>query len=105
MNGKNDRETGANTDLILFVTGDSPRSLRARANLATAVEDIADNRLTVRHIDLLQDTSGVAEYGIFATPALIHVRASGEPAVLYGDLSNGPELERFLANLQSRETA
>lgn len=105
MTRKSDRDTDADTDLILFVTGDSPRSLRARANLAKAVEEIADNRLSVQYIDLLQDTTAVADYGIFATPALIHVRASGETAVLYGDLSNGPELERFLTNLESRENA
>ncbi len=105
MNSGNDRDTGANTDLILFLTGNSPRSLRARANLAKAVEEKANGRLAVRHVDLLQDTGRVAEYGIFATPALIHVRESGEPAVLYGDLSNETQLRRFLADLGGRVTA
>lgn len=105
MNSGTDPDTGANTDLILFVTGDSPRSLRARANLAKSVKEIAHGRLSVRHIDLLQDMEGVSEYGIFATPALIHVRDNGEPAVLYGDLSNEPELQRFLANLDNGMTA
>lgn len=105
MNPGNDRDTGANTELILFVTGDSPRSLRARANLAKALEEVASTRMTVRHVDLLADTEGISEYGIFATPALIYVRENGEPAVLYGDLSNEPELQRFLANLGSRLSA
>lgn len=105
MNPGNDGDTGANADLILFVTGDSPRSLRARANLANAVEQIASDRITVRHIDLLEDTEGITEYGIFATPALIHVRESGAPAVLYGDLSNKSELQRFLANLSDQVSA
>lgn len=105
MNPGDDRGTGADTDLILFVTGDSPRSLRARANLAKAVEEIASDRITVRHIDLLEDADGVSEYGIFATPALIHVRENGDSAVLYGDLSNEPELQRFLANLSGQVSA
>lgn len=104
MNRKDDRDTGGDADLILFVTSDSPRSLRARANLAKAVEEIAGNRLSVRHIDLLQDTTGVAEYGIFATPALIHVRAGGEPAVLYGDLSDDTQLRHFLSHIDRRVT-
>ncbi len=105
MNPEYDRDTGANTDLILFVTGDSPRSLRARANLSKALGEIASDRINLRHIDLLEDTEGVSEYGIFATPALIHVRENGEPAVLYGDLSNQPELRRFLVNLASPVSA
>ena len=105
MNPGNDRASGASADLILFVTGDSPRSQRARANLANAVEENASNPITVRHVDLLKETEGIIEYGIFATPALVHVRDGGEPAVLYGDLSNEPELQRFLANMDGRLTA
>ncbi len=105
MNPGNDRDAGAHTDLILFVTGDSPRSLRARANLATALEEIASARITVRQIDLLAETEGISEYGIFATPALIQHRENGERAVLYGDLSSKPELQRFLANLSGRVSA
>lgn len=105
MNPGNDRETGVSIDLILFVTGDSPRSLRARANLAKAVEQLASDCITIRHVDLLEDTEGITEYGIFATPALIHLRENGQPAVLYGDLSNEPELQRFLANLSGQVSA
>ncbi len=105
MNPGNDRDTGSGTDLILFVTGDSPRSLRARANLAKAVEQTASDRITVRHVDLLEDTEGIIEYGIFATPALIHLRENGEPAVLYGDLSSEPELQRFLAKISDQVSA
>ena len=105
MNPGNDRDNGASADLILFVTGDSPRSLRARANLAKAVEDTASDPISVRHVDLLKDTEGITEYGIFATPALVHIQDGGERAVLYGDLSNEAELQRFLANLDGRLTA
>lgn len=105
MNPGNDRDSGAGAELILFVTGDSPRSLRARANLAKAVEETASDRITVRHVDLLKDTGSITEYGLFATPALIHVHDGEKPAVLYGDLSNEAELQRFLANLDGRLTA
>lgn len=105
MNPGNDRDSGASADLILFVTGDSPRSLRARANLANALGEITSDRISVRHVDLLEDTGGITEYGIFATPALVHVHDGGKPAVLYGDLSNEPELQRFLANLDGCLTA
>lgn len=105
MNPGNDGDSGANTDLILFVTGDSPRSVRARANLVRALEEIGRERISVRHIDLLQDTDSINEYGIFATPALIHVRAGGETAVLYGDLSNETELRRFLSDFDGQVTA
>lgn len=105
MNSGTDPDTGANTDLILFVTGSSPRSLRARAHLAKAVKEIAHDRLSVRHIDLLQDMEGASDYAIIATPALVHVRDNGEPTVLYGDLSDEPELQRFLASLDKRMTA
>lgn len=105
MNSGIDPDTAAKTDLILFVTGNSPRSQRARANLSKALETITHGRLSVRHMDLLEDTDGITEYGLFATPALIHIRDNGEPAVLYGDLSSEPELQRFLANLDNRVTA
>ena len=99
MSQSGDRETDRAADVTLFITGDSPRSLRARSNLATALERIADVDISVRYIDLLQEPDRISEYGIFATPALIRQRADGEPAVLYGDLSNGGKLQRFLADL------
>lgn len=105
MNPGNDQDTGANDDLFLCVTCDSPRSLRARANLAKALEEMAIDRITVRHIDLLEDTEAISQYGIFATPVLIRPRGSGGPAALYSDLSNETELQRFLANLRGQSTA
>lgn len=99
MSQSDDRDHAQAADAILFVTGDSPRSMRARTNLNAALERMGDAKFTVRRIDLLEQPERISEYGIFATPALVHVREDGDSAVLYGDLSNEPELQRFLANL------
>lgn len=99
MSQSGDQDAAMAADVILFVTGDSPRSIRARSNLASALQRIGDAKISVHHIDLLEQPERISEYGIFATPALIHARESGEAAVLYGDLSNELALQRFLSNL------
>ena len=83
--------------LILFVAGDAPRSRRARANLAAAL-DAAGRERQPREIDVLADPGAALRFGMFATPALVRPDpAGGAPAVLYGDLSDRARLERFLA--------
>ncbi len=83
--------------LILLVTGDAPRSQRARANLAEALERIGLDPAATQEIDLTADPAQTLVYGIFATPALLRTSDTGEPEVLYGDLSEQRALERFLA--------
>ncbi len=83
-------------NLTLFVAGDAPRSQRARANLAAALARLGLDPATTREIDLTADPAQTLAFGIFATPALLRIRTAGEPEVLYGDLSEGPALERFL---------
>jgi circadian clock protein KaiB len=87
----------AEASLVLFVTGDAPRSRRARANLAAALAGRGLDPADVREIDLLREPERTVEYGIFATPALLQVTESGPGTVLYGDLSETERLERFLA--------
>lgn len=82
--------------LILFVTGDAPRSRRARANLAQALTAADGTSPDYQEIDLTREPQRMVEYGIFATPALASVGPGGLVAVLYGDLSNETALHRFL---------
>ncbi len=82
--------------LTLFVTGDAPRSQRARANLASAVADLGLERARVCEVDLLDEPERTFEQGILATPALRYQGPHGGPEVLYGDLSERKRLEGFL---------
>jgi len=91
--------------LILFVTGSAPRSERARANLARALANMGAAADTAREIDLLAEPGYTLEYGIFASPALLHFAAAAEPQLLYGDLSDEARLKRFLSNAGLAEAA
>jgi circadian clock protein KaiB len=82
--------------LTLFVTGDAPRSRRARANLAEALEQ-SGLAIETREIDLVDDPAQSLAHGIFATPALLRTSSGCEPEVMYGDLSEPKALQRFLA--------
>lgn len=91
-------DTGARRRrLILFVTGDAPRSRRARTNLSRALADLGADTAGPDEIDLLAEPQKTTEYGVFATPALLHLTDNGEAAVLYGDLSDTPRLRQFLS--------
>lgn len=88
-----------NDRLILFVTGDAPRSQRARGNLAAALSTAGLDDAWPREIDLLNDPGQAIAWGTFATPALLRTDDSGPTAVLYGDLSDEPGLSRFINEL------
>lgn len=90
-------ETAERAHLILFVTGNAPRSRRARDNLARALEGLGTTA-RAHEIDLIEQPQECIRYGIFATPALLRIDdGDGEPAsVLYGDLSEEQRLRRFL---------
>lgn len=87
----------ADAELLLFVTGDAPRSRRARANLDAALAAMGREDLRVCELDLLGEPGYTFEYGIFATPALQRPAGGGPNATLYGDLSDAERLQRFLA--------
>lgn len=91
--------TKVNADLVLFVTSDSPRSQRARANLANAVEAQGLGDLQVAEIDLIEHPAAAAQHGVFATPALMRELSAERNAVLYGDLSDRERLNQFLAGM------
>ncbi|WP_440995972.1 circadian clock KaiB family protein [Arhodomonas sp. SL1] len=84
------------TELVLFVTGDAPRSRRARANLHSALAQSGLEGLSCREIDLLREPEQALVHGTFATPALAHMRDGRLQGVLYGDLSERDRLGGFL---------
>lgn len=88
----------ASGELLLAVTGDAPRSRRARVNLERALEALGAD-LSPREIDLLVEPEQSLAYGILATPALLHIKADGSNGVLYGDLSDEVRLMHFLEGL------
>lgn len=88
----------AQPQLVLLVTGDAPRSRRARANLAAALEGAGLGEVEPREIDLIARPDQTVAWGVFATPALIKP-TGGRGSVLYGDLSDREALEHFLADL------
>ena len=82
--------------LKLFVTGDAPRSRRARANLAATLQSLSVSEQVVDEIDLLADPTLALDNGIFAAPALM-VEEGAESDVMYGDLSEEDRLKTFVA--------
>lgn len=82
--------------LILFVTGDSPRSRRARANLENALKDCPADPGLQEEVDVLKEPEKLVEYGIFATPALLYIQSDSGTTCLYGDLSDKLKLREFL---------
>lgn len=90
--------TGAAERLILFVTGDAPRSRRARRNLTAALEALGVQTVAAQEIDLTAEPEQTLAYGVFATPALLKEGQGQGADVLYGDLSDRQALEQFLAD-------
>ena len=85
--------------LILFVTGNAPRTQRARANLSRMLEQIGRDDLAPDEIDLLQQPQEGLTYSVFATPSLLKTDDDHGGSLLYGDLSDEDRLYRFLADL------
>ena len=85
--------------LMLFVTGNAPRSRRARKNLASALASLELDSVKPMEIDLLSSPDKTVTYSVFATPALLCTDDSGQVRVLYGDLSDEVKLRDFLRDL------
>ncbi len=84
-------------NLRLFVTGDAPRSRRARTNLTETLNENGLDPAAVQEIDLTAAPEQTLVFGIFATPALLRTSDAGDAEILYGDLSERRALVRFLA--------
>ena len=81
--------------LRLFITGSTPRSIRAIENMRRICEQKLDGRYDLEVIDVYQHPEATRELQIVATPTL--VRLLPEPLRwIIGDLSNE---ERVLAGL------
>ena len=85
--------------LALLVTGDAPRSNRARSHLQDAMRDTGLPHTIVHEIDVLRDPLVAIRFRVFATPALVAVRDDRAAAVLYGDLSDPEAVRRFLLDV------
>jgi circadian clock protein KaiB len=82
--------------LRLYVAGQSPKSLRAFANLTTLCEEHLAGRYEIEVVDLVEDPSLARSDDILAIPTL--VRRLPEPLRrIIGDLSN---TERVLVGLR-----
>ena len=82
--------------LRLYVTGTTPRSLRAIANLKAILASELDELYDLQVIDIYQQPEAAAEHQIIAAPTL--VKLSPQPVRrIIGDLSDN---ERVLRGLE-----
>jgi len=100
MTANNDRAEAQVPELILFITGNAPRSRRARRNLAEGLESLGLDSVEPLEIDLLKHPEHTVTYSVFATPALLRTDNSGDVQVMYGDLSDERKLTDFLDDLR-----
>lgn len=82
--------------LRLYVTGSSPRSLRAVANLKQFVDELLEGTAQLDVIDIYQDPEAAKKAQIVASPTLIKEHPLPIQRVL-GDLSDRRKLAAVLA--------
>ncbi len=70
----------------LYVAGDAPNSVRARANLAEIGRDVCGGHYTVDEIDVLKTPGRAMEDHILVTPTLV-ILSPGPPRRIVGNLS------------------
>lgn len=81
--------------LLLFITGTTPRSMRAIENLRQICEDNLKGRYDLQVIDVYQDPEATRDLQVVATPTLVKVLPEPLRRII-GDLS---DRERVLAGL------
>ncbi len=59
--------------LRLYVAGDGPNSVEARANLATILEDNPETRYELEVVDFLKEPQRALKDGVIVTPTLVRV--------------------------------
>jgi circadian clock protein KaiB len=91
-------DAGRHWDLCLYVTGQSPKSLRAIENLRRTCEKHLAGRCQIEIVDLLEDPRRAAADQILAVPTLVR-RLPSPTRKLVGDLS---DTEHLLAGLEIR---
>ena len=85
-------------DLRLYVAGQTPKAVRAFANLRTICEEHLAGRYTIEVIDLLEDPQLGRGDQILALPTLVRKLPTPIKRII-GDLSN---VERVLVGLDLR---
>ena len=88
-------------NLRLYVAGQSPKSLRAFANLKKICEEHLAGKYTIEIIDLLKNPQLAAGHQIVAIPTLVRQLPVPIKAII-GDLSN---VERTLVGLDLKPQA
>ena len=81
--------------LRLFVTGSTPRSARAIANMRKICEENLHGRYDLEIVDVYENPSATRELQIIATPTLVKILPEPLRRII-GDLS---DKERVLAGL------
>jgi circadian clock protein KaiB len=88
-------------ELRLYVTGQSPKCLRAADNLRRVCEQHLAGQYNIEVVDLLQNPQLAAEDQILAVPTLVR-RLPPPIRKIVGDLS---DVDRLLVGLQLRPQA
>jgi len=81
--------------LRLFVTGSTPRSTRAIANMRKICDENLDGRYNLEVIDVYENPEATKELQVIATPTLVKILPEPLRRII-GDLS---DKERVLAGL------
>ena len=95
MNGPPANEPDGRYKLRLFVTGSTPRSARAIANMRKICEENLHGRYDLEVVDVYENPDATRELQIVATPTLVKILPEPLRRII-GDLS---DKERVLAGL------
>ncbi|MBA4742996.1 MAG: circadian clock protein KaiB [Azoarcus sp.] len=90
MNAPNDTARREAIAMKLYVAGNNPYSLRARANLDSLLAQL-DHETVVDIVDVMRAPEVALTEGILATPALV-VRIGDTSLLFIGDLSQREEV-------------
>jgi circadian clock protein KaiB len=93
-------ETGEQWDLCVYVTGTSPKSQRAIANLRQACEEHLAGRYQIEIVDVLKNPRRAAADQILAAPTVVR-RFPAPIRKLVGDLSDN---DRLLIGLELKSS-
>src|ERR1700756_1163864 len=89
------RDQNGQYKLRLFVTGSTPRSIRAIANMRKICEESLHGRYDLEVIDVYENPDATRELQIIATPTLVKILPEPLRRII-GDLS---DKEKVLAGL------
>ena len=95
MTGEPANDPDVRYKLRLFVTGSTPRSARAIANMRRICEENLHGRYDLEVVDVYENPDATRELQIIATPTLVKILPEPLRRII-GDLSNK---ERVLAGL------